>query len=101
MQNKNTISSSNNNEAQFLILANKFNEAVEVILELSDKVEKLEKNARKNSLKTNNIKTNSSFFNLKTFIFLSIISILVLVFFTIPFDFSLLKLIMIDVMSKI
>ena len=42
-ENKNSIKTSvNENEAQFLILANKFNEAVEVILELSEKVEKLE-----------------------------------------------------------
>ena len=33
----------NNNEAQFRLLANKFNESVEVILELSEKVNKLEK----------------------------------------------------------
>ena len=32
----------NDNEAQFRIIANKFNEAVEVILELSEKVKKLE-----------------------------------------------------------
>ena len=44
LENKNSIKTSvNENEAQFLILANKFNEAVEVILELSEKVEKLEK----------------------------------------------------------
>ena len=41
-ENQNIIR--NDNDAQFLMLANKFNEAVEVILELSDKVEKLEKN---------------------------------------------------------
>ena len=39
----------NDNEAQFLMLANKFNEAVEVILELSKKVEKLEKVVSVNS----------------------------------------------------
>jgi len=33
----------NDNEAQFRLLANKFNESVEVILELSEKVNKLEK----------------------------------------------------------
>ena len=33
---------SNENDAKFLMLANKFNEAVEVILELSQKIEKLE-----------------------------------------------------------
>ena len=38
----------NDNDAQFLMLANKFNEAVEVILELSQKVENLERNASQN-----------------------------------------------------
>ena len=43
--NRNLNKTVNDNDAQFLMLANKFNEAVEVILELSDKVEKLERNA--------------------------------------------------------
>ena len=38
-----------NNEAQFLMLANKFNEAVEVILELSEKVDRLEKKSKESS----------------------------------------------------
>ena len=46
----------NDNEAQFLMLANKFNEAVEVILELSQKVENLERNFDRNSPKTKKIK---------------------------------------------
>ena len=42
--NKNENENFNNdNEAQFKLLANKFNESVEVILELSEKVYKLEK----------------------------------------------------------
>ena len=42
--NKKQIKDINNdNEAQFRLLANKFNESVEVILELSEKVNKLEK----------------------------------------------------------
>ena len=42
--NKNENKNFNNdNEAQFRLLANKFNESVEVILELSEKVNKLEK----------------------------------------------------------
>ena len=48
-ENKNIKKTVNDNEAQFLMLANKFNEAVEVILELSEKVEKLEKNASQKS----------------------------------------------------
>ena len=42
--NKNEVKNFNNDiEAQFRLLANKFNESVEVILELSEKVNKLEK----------------------------------------------------------
>ena len=40
---------SNENDAKFLMLANKFNEAVEVILELSQKIEKLERYFDQNS----------------------------------------------------
>ena len=47
-ENQNISRNVNNNDAQFLMLANKFNEAVEVILELSHKVEKLERNASQN-----------------------------------------------------
>ena len=50
-ENQNINKTVNNNEAQFLMLANKFNEAVEVILELSHKVEKLERNASQKSYK--------------------------------------------------
>ena len=97
----NTISSINDNEAQFLMLANKFNEAVEVILELSHKVEKLErKNSQKLHIEKNNVKS-SSFFNFKIFVFLLLIPILVLGFFTAPIDFSLIKSIIIDVLSTI
>ena len=83
------------------MLANKFNQAVEVILELSDKVEKLEKKTNFNSYKSERIKISLPFFNSKIFIFLLIIPIIVLGFFTLPFDFSLIKLIIIDVFSNI
>ena len=43
------------------MLANKFNEAVEVILELSHKVEKLERNAYQNSHKQINNLNRSVF----------------------------------------
>ena len=42
-QNNENKNFNNDNEAQFRLLANKFNESVEVILELSEKVNKLEK----------------------------------------------------------
>ncbi len=92
---------SNDNEAQFLMLANKFNEAVEVILELSQKVENLEKNLNQNSNQTKKFKKTSSFFNLKIFIFILIIPITIVGFFTLPIDFSLMKLIIADVFSMI
>ena len=42
----------NDNEAQFRIIAKKFNEAVEVILELSDKVKNLEETVHNLSIKS-------------------------------------------------
>ena len=101
MENQNINSLVNDNDAQFLMLANKFNEAVEVILELSQKVEKLERNA---SQKTNMQKdkvNSSSFFNFKILVFILLVPILFLVFFTLPFDFLLIKTIILDILSSI
>ena len=95
-QNKNFKNNIYQNEAQFLMLANKFNEAVEVILELSQRVEKLERIANKNSHKQK-LTSYSSFFNLKLFVFVLLILIVVLGFFTFPLDFSLIKLILVDI----
>ena len=101
-ENKNSIKTSvNENEAQFLMLANKFNEAVEVILELSEKVEKLEKKTYQNSNKTIKVKNYTRFLNIKAFTFYLIIPIIIILFFTFPIDFSLIKLILLDVFSKI
>ena len=61
-ENQNILKNVNDNDAQFLMLANKFNEAVEVILELSDKVEKLEKNASQDKNMQKNKVNTSSFF---------------------------------------
>ena len=98
---KNLKTSVNDNEAQFLMLANKFNEAVEVILELSHKVEKLERNASQKSYKQTKNVNSSSFFNIKIFVFLLLIPIMVLGFFTLPFDISSMKSIIIDILSTI
>ena len=100
-ENQNINKTVNNNEAQFLMLANKFNEAVEVILELSDKVEKLERNASQKSYKQTKNVSSSSFFNIKIFVFLLLIPIMVLGFFTLPFDISSMKSIIIDILSTI
>ena len=100
-ENQNINKTVNNNEAQFLMLANKFNEAVEVILELSHKVEKLERNASQKSYKQTKNINSSSFFNIKIFVFLLLIPIMVLGFFTLPFDISSMKSIIIDILSTI
>ncbi len=100
-ENKTFKTTVNDNEAQFLMLANKFNEAVEVILELSHKVEKLERDAGKNSLKQTNNVNNSSFINLKIIFIIILIPAIILGFFTLPFDFLLIKSIVIDILSTI
>ncbi len=100
-EGKNVKSTINDNEAQFLMLANKFNEAVEVILELSHKVEKLEKSAIQNSNKKKNSEVLLSFFNFRIFVFLLLIPIIILGFFTLPYDFSLIKSIIIDIISAL
>ena len=100
-ESKNIKSTINDNEAKFLMLANKFNEAVEVILELSYKVEKLEKNVSQNSNKRKISEGRSSFFNFKIFVFLLLIPIIILGFFTLPFDFTLIKSIIIDILSAL
>ena len=83
------------------MLANKFNEAVEVILELSDKVEKLERNASQNKNIQKNKVNSSSFFNFKILVFILLVPIIFLVFFTLPFDFLLIKTIIIDILSSL
>ena len=100
-ENQNINRTVNDNDAQFLMLANKFNEAVEVILELSQKVEKLERNASQNkNIQKNKVK-GSSFINIKILVFILIIPIIVLGFFTLPIDFILIKSIIIDILSSL
>ena len=100
-ENKNLKKNVNDNEAQFLMLANKFNEAVEVILELSEKVEKLERNVSPTPQKLKNNMKSTSFFNFKIFAFLLLIPILVIGFFTLPFDLSFIESIIIDIVSEL
>ena len=100
-ENQNINRTVNDNDAQFLMLANKFNEAVEVILELSHKVEKLEKNTSQNKYIQKNKANSSYFFNFKILVFLLLIPIIVLGFFTLPFDFLLIKSIIIDILSSL
>ena len=89
------------NEAQFLILANKFNEAVEVILELSEKVKKLEKSVYKKEIKSIKKSFFSLFFNLKVFILLFLVTLFYLGVFNLPFNISIIKLMLVDFLSSI
>ena len=91
----------NDNEAQFLMLANKFNEAVEVILELSEKVQKLEKSIGEISSKQKRSISYFSIFNLKIFIYVLLISTLFFGFLAFPFDFSIIRLIINDIFSTL
>ena len=89
------------NEAQFLILANKFNEAVEVILELSEKVKKLEKSVYKKENELSKQSFFSLFFNLKVFIMFFLVALFVLGIFTLPLNISVIKLMLVDFLSSI
>ena len=85
-------------DAQFRLLANKFNEAVEVILELSDKVKNLEKAV---SLKDKRIIKHSKIPNLKIIVFIMLIFLFVLGTNYLPINLSILKLILSDISSLI
>ena len=89
------------NEAQFRMIAKKFNEAVEVILELSDKVKNLEETINSLSVKSSKNKKNHSFFNLKTYVFITITTLIILFLFTFPINLTLIQLIIKDVISSI
>ena len=90
------------NEAQFRIIANKFNEAVEVILELSEKVKKLEEIVNGFPVKSDEDKKKKYFFlNTKTFIYIIMTTLLIVAFLFFPIDISLIRLIIADVISSI
>ena len=98
---KNSINFTESNEAQFRILATKFNEAVEVILELSDKVSKLEKAVYKTHSQN---KKENSFFNyvsIKMLFILILLSFLTLGMLYFPIDLSKFKLILNEIVSSI
>jgi len=91
----------NHNEAQFRMLANKFNEAVEVILELSEKINKLE-----NLIYTEPAREKKTiFFKFLSFksLCLIFVSILVIpwVLLYLPVDISLFKVILNEILTQI
>ena len=88
-------------DAQFRLLANKFNEAVEVILELSDKVKNLEKAVYLKDKKIKKISKNSKIPNLKIIIFIMLILLFVLGINYLPINLSIFKLILSDISSLI
>ena len=88
----------NDNEAQFRLLAKKFNQSVEVILELSEKVNKLEKliYSEKENKSSRGLTIN---FRLLSIIF--IIFILVFSFLLIDIDTTLIREIIKDILTGI
>ena len=88
----------NNNEAQFRLLVNKFNESVEVILELSEKVNKLEKLIYSEK---ENKSSRGLPFNFKRISVIFIIFILGYSFSLIDIDTSLIKEIIKDILTGI
>ena len=88
-------------DAQFRLLANKFNEAVEVILELSDKVKYLEKAVYLKDKKIKKISKHSKIPNLKIIVFIMLILLFVLGINYLPINLSILKLILSDISSLI
>ena len=98
---ENSINFTDSNEVQFRILATKFNEAVEVILELSDKVSNLEKAVYKTH--SQNEKENSFFnyINIKMLFILMLLSFLTLGILYFPIDISMFKLILNEIVSSV
>ena len=88
------------NEAQFRLLANKFNESVEVILELSEKVNNLE-NFIYTQTKNKKSRRLLFVFNLKLIFFVLGIFILGYVFSLMPMDTSAINEILNDIFSAI
>ena len=98
---QNLANSAYGNEAQFRIIAKKFNEAVEVILELSDKVKNLEEIVQSLSIKPSKDKKSNYFFNFKTFILIVLTTLILVGLYTYPIDLTLFNLVISDVISSI
>ena len=98
---ENSINFTDSNEVQFRILATKFNEAVEVILELSDKVSKLEKAVYKTHSQSKKENSYFNFINMKMIFIVMLISFLTLGMLYFPIDLSKFKLILNEIISNI
>jgi len=98
---ENNINFTDSNEVQFRILATKFNEAVEVILELSDKVSKLEQTVYKTHSQSKKENSYFNFINIKMLFIVMLISFLTLGMLYFPIDLSMFKLILNEIISSI
>ena len=96
-----SIKFSDSSEIQFRILATKFNEAVEVILELSDKVSKLEQKVYKTHIQNKKENSYFNYINIKILFIVMLISFLTLGMFYFPIDISKFKLILNEIVSGI
>jgi len=98
---ENNVDFTDSNEVQFRILATKFNEAVEVILELSDKVSKLEQTVYKKHSQSKKENSYFNFINMKMIFIVMLISFLTLGMLYFPIDLSKFKLILNEIISSI
>lgn len=98
---ENSINFTDSNEVQFRILATKFNEAVEVILELSDKVSKLEKAVYKTHSQNKKENIFFNYINIKTLFILMLLSFLSLGMLYFPIDISKFELILNEIVSNV
>ena len=98
---ENNVNFTDSNEVQFRILATKFNEAVEVILELSDKVSKLEQTVYKTHSQSKKENSYFNFINIKMIFIVMLISFLTLGILYFPIDLSKFKLILNEIISSI
>ena len=98
---ENSVNLTTSNEVQFRILATKFNEAVEVILELSDKVSKLEQTVYKRQCQSKRENKSLNYINIKMLFIVMLISFLILGMPYFPIDISKLKLILSEIVSSI
>lgn len=99
LETQNTSSISNheskkgdNYDEQFKLLANKFNEAVEVILELSESVNELESIIYSKKERFNNKKYSTNRYKLKFVIFIIFITLISLFVIFLPIDLNSINL---------
>ena len=89
---KNSYEKQYNYDDQFKLLANKFNEAIEVILDLSERINKLEHiiYSKKNYFSKKEYSTNS--YKIKLIVFIAFITLISFFLFFLPIDLNSTKL---------